>query len=85
MIDQQRMLSNSQVFCATLTAPGVDFDLVRNLLTFCQAREPRPFNGADVNKHIVSAIIGLNEAKTLLAVEPFDCTCRHFFSKAYVA
>jgi len=68
----------SQVFCAAFTTPGIDFDFVRNLLTFRQAGKPRPLNGADVNKDIVSAITGLDKAKTLLAVEPFDSTCRHF-------
>ena len=78
MIDRQRMPSDSQVFCAAFTAPGVNFDFVRNLLTFRQARKPRPFNRADVNEHIVSAVIGLDKAETLLAIEPLDSTCRHF-------
>src|SRR5215469_14990097 len=72
------MSSDSQVFCAAFTAPGVNFDFVRNLLTFRQAGKPRSFNGADVNEHIVSAIMGLDKAKALLAIEPFDSTCRHF-------
>jgi hypothetical protein len=46
-------------------------------LTFRQAGKPRLFNRADVNEYIVSAIIGLDEAKTLLAIEPLDSTCRH--------
>jgi hypothetical protein len=33
-----------------------------------------------VHEHIVSAIAGLNEAKTLLAIEPLDSTCWHFSS-----
>src|SRR5262249_51048848 len=72
------MSSDSQVFGAAFTAPGVNFDFVRNHLTFRQAGKPRSFNGADVNKHIVSTIMGLNKTETLLAIEPFDSTCRHF-------
>jgi hypothetical protein len=83
MIDRQRMSSDSQVFCAAFTAPGVDF--VRNLLTFCQAGKPRSFNRADVNEHIVSAIMGLDKAKALLAIEPFDSTCRHFSSLKHIS
>jgi hypothetical protein len=71
-------LSGPQVFCAALTAPGVNFDFVRKLLTFSQAGKSRAFDGADVNEHIVSAIVGLNKAKTLLAIEPLNCACRHF-------
>jgi hypothetical protein len=77
-IDRQRPLLNPKVFCAAFATPGVYFDFVRNLLTFCQAGKPRPLNGADVNKHIVSTIIGLEKAKALLTVEPLDGTCRHF-------
>src|SRR5262249_51517203 len=51
---------------------------VRNLLAFCQAGKPSAFNGADVNKDVVSAITGLDKAKTLLTVEPFDDACSHF-------
>jgi hypothetical protein len=77
-IDRQRALLNSKVFCAAFATPGVNFDFVGNLLTFRQAGKPRSLNGADVNKYIVSAITGLDKAKTLLTVEPLDRTCRHF-------
>jgi hypothetical protein len=83
--DRQRALLNPQVFRTAFTTPGVNFDFVRNLLTFCQAGKPRPFDGADVNKHIVSAIIGLDKAKTLLAVEPLDGTCRHFLLQSQIS
>jgi hypothetical protein len=66
-----------QIFCAAFTAPGVNFNFVRNLLTFRQAGKARPFDGADVNKHVVSAIVGLDKAETFLTIEPLDDTCRH--------
>jgi hypothetical protein len=77
-VDRQQTLSDPQVFCAAFAAPGVNFDFVRNPLTFCQAGKSRAFNGADVNENIVSAIVGLNKPKTLLAIEPLNSTCRHF-------
>src|SRR5215471_17886615 len=76
-IDQQ-MSSDTQVFCAAFTTPGVNLDFVRNPLTFCQAGKSCSFNGADVNENIISAIVRLNKAKTLPVVEPLDSTCRHF-------
>ena len=84
-VDRQRAPLNPQIFRTALTTLGVNFDFVRNLLTFRQAGKPRPFNRADVNEHIVSAIIGLDEAKTLLAIEPFDSTCRHLLSPKHIS
>ena len=77
-LDRQQTLSDPQVFCAAFTAPGVNFDFVRNPLTFSQAGKSRAFDGTDVNEHIVSAIVGLNKAKTLLAIEPLNSARRHF-------
>jgi hypothetical protein len=83
---RQRAILYSQVFRAAFATLGINFDFVRQLLAFCQAGKPRPFNGADVNKYIISAIIRLDKAKALLAVEPLDGAYRHFlFSKAYLS
>src|SRR6516165_8695963 len=76
-IDRQQALSDPQVFRAAFTTPGVNFDFVRNPLTFCQAGKSCSFNGADVNENIIAAIVGLNKAKTLPVVEPLDRTCWH--------
>jgi hypothetical protein len=84
-IDRQQTLFDPKVFRAAFPALGVNFDFVRNLLTFSQAREPRAFKGADVNKHIGSAIIWLDKAKTFLDVEPLDGTCGHFSSPKHLA
>jgi hypothetical protein len=54
-------------------------------LTFCQAGKSRSFNGADVNEHIVSAIVGLDKSKTLLAIEPLDSTRRHFLPPKHIS
>lgn len=40
-------------------------DVERDPLTFGQSSEPRALNGAEVNEHIISAIILGDKAKTL--------------------
>src|SRR5262249_42559424 len=47
-------------------------------LTFAQRRQPRLFDGADVNEHVTPAIGRLDKAVPLLRVEPFDGAGRHF-------
>jgi hypothetical protein len=76
-IDRQQTLLDPKVFCAAFATLGVNLGFVREPLTFCQTRKPGLLNGADVNKHIVSAIIGLDEAKTLPNIEPLHSTYRH--------
>jgi hypothetical protein len=69
--------SQRQILRADFTPHFVRLDLEIDLLTFGKAGKTRPFNGADVNEHIVSAVIGLDKAKTLLPIKPFHSTCRH--------
>jgi|SRR6516162_3889605 len=38
------------------------------------------FHSANVDENVLATIIWLNEAKTLLAVEPLNNTCRHNLS-----
>jgi hypothetical protein len=68
-IDRQQQTLFDPKVRAAFPALGVNFDFARNLLTFSQARKPRAFKGADVNKHIGSAIIWLDKAKTFRPVE----------------
>jgi hypothetical protein len=37
----------------------------------------RPFDSTDMDKDIFTAVLRLNEAKALLAVEPLYGTCLH--------
>jgi hypothetical protein len=38
-----------------------------------------------VHEHIAAAVIRLDETKAFLAIEPFNCTCRHIlFSEAHM-
>jgi hypothetical protein len=72
--------SNLQIFGAAFAAFGIDLDLKRQLLALSQVGQSGAFYGADMNEYIVAAIIWLNEAKSLLAVEPLDRTCCHNLS-----
>ena len=53
------------------------FELEGELVAFVHRAHARLFNGADVKKHVGSAIIGLNEAIALRGVEPLHCSGRH--------
>jgi hypothetical protein len=46
-------------------------------LTFGKAAQTRTLNGADVNEHILAAIIRLDEAIALCAVAKLHCACGH--------
>jgi hypothetical protein len=52
-------------------------DLVAQFLAFPQAAEPGHLDRRDVHENVFGAVIGLNEAITLLRIEPFDRTNRH--------
>jgi hypothetical protein len=73
-----RGLDQRQIFCTHLAAHLISLDLERDLLTFRQPGQACPFNGADVHEHVIAAIVWLDKAKALLAIEPLDGTCRHF-------
>ena len=51
--------------------------VIADLLAFVQAAQACCFYCADVNEHIISAAVRLDETKTLLRVEPFNCTLSH--------
>jgi hypothetical protein len=51
-------------------AAGVAFHLEAQLLAFMKRRQACALHGQDVHEHVAAAILGLDEAKTLLAVEP---------------
>jgi hypothetical protein len=60
-----------------LARPAIGFDLIRDLLPFRETAQARALNRADVDEHVLSAAVGLNEAVALLLVEPLDCACCH--------
>ena len=52
-------------------------DVEAHSLAFDQHSNAGALNRGDVNEHVLAAAIGLNEAETLLSIEPFDFTVRH--------
>jgi len=76
--------SDPKVFCAALAPLGIGLDLKGDLLAFGQARKPGALDGANMDENIVAAVIRRNEPKSLLAVEPLNCTRRHYFTSFYM-
>ena len=66
-----------------LAAFGDDF--VADLLAFDERAHSGALDRADVNEHIVAAVVRLNESKALLAVKPLHSTCRHFLLQSAYA
>src|SRR5262249_13161838 len=52
-------------------------DFVGDLLTFVEAGQTCPLDGAYVDEHILAAAVGLNEAESLGGVEPLHCAFSH--------
>src|SRR5690349_18408346 len=60
-----------------LGAALVGLDVELDLLAFVQAAQARRFHGRDMDKHVLAAIVGRDEAKTFCAVEEFYGATRH--------
>src|SRR3984885_8371084 len=72
----------AEVFRAGLAAHAVDLRFERKLLAFIERTHAGAFDGADMDEHVVAAVIRLNEAEALCRVEPLNCSGSHFnFSK----
>jgi hypothetical protein len=57
----------------SLPAPSDRDDIDDDGLPFGQTREPRSFESADLDEHILSASLAGDEAEALFGVEPFYC------------
>src|SRR5262245_39482761 len=51
--------------------------IIADLLRFVERRQTSALDGADMDEHVLRAIIRLDEAEALLGIEPFDFACRH--------
>jgi len=51
--------------------------LVRDLLTFAEIAHSGALDSADVDENVLTAIIRLDEAKTLGRIKPLNCAGRH--------
>jgi hypothetical protein len=69
-----------QLVSRRLAAAAIDGKFVTDLLAFREAKQPCALNRADVNEHIRSAGLRLDEAEAFLGVEPFYDTGLHDMS-----
>ena len=78
-------LSQREILSADLAPHLVGLELEVDLLAFSETCKTSPLDRADVNEHIVAAVVRLNESKALLAVKPLYSTCRHFLLQSAYA
>jgi hypothetical protein len=64
------------------TLPGSPIlrQLIGELLAFAQIRHAGAFNRADMDEHVLAAIIGLDKSKAFLHVKPFHSSDAHTMS-----
>src|SRR4029450_4498022 len=48
-----------------------------HLLALVERAEPGPFHGRDMDEHVLTSTLRLNEAVAFGRVEPLDCSSRH--------
>jgi hypothetical protein len=60
-----------------LPGAAVLLNLIVDLLAVSQGRETSAFDSRDMDENVRPPIVGLNESKTLAAVEPLHCSGRH--------
>jgi hypothetical protein len=68
-------LDGAQIGCRGLSALGHNVE--RDFLSLVEAAHPGAFDSADVDEHVLAAVIRLDEAEALLAVEPLYGSLRH--------
>jgi hypothetical protein len=71
----ERRLDGAQIGCRGLSALGHNVE--RDFLSLVEAAHPGAFDSADVDEHVLAAVIWLDEAEALLAVEPLYGSLRH--------
>jgi hypothetical protein len=64
-----------QVACRGLSA--LSHNVERDFLSLVEAMQPGPFHSADVDEHVLAAVIRLDEPEAFLAVEPLYGSLRH--------
>jgi hypothetical protein len=70
-------LDGAQVLGSRLAASAVCDDVEGHLLAFAKAAHAGAFDRADMNEDILAAVLRLNEAEALLAVEPLYSSPDH--------
>jgi len=64
------LCGGGQIVSGGLAGLPVMNDLIGELLSLAEIRHARPFDGTDVDKYVLAAIIRLDEAEALDAVKP---------------
>ena len=77
-------LGCAQILGCRFAGPAVCNDIKRNLLSLVEGAHAGAFDGADMNENVLASLVRLNEAKTLLAVEPLHSSRIHGRSSSYV-
>src|SRR5579863_6451524 len=72
-----RTSSDLQVARRRASGALIGDNLVSDFLPFVEVPKPGALDGADVDEHVLAAIIGLDEAEALRCVEPFDGSSSH--------
>ncbi len=72
-----RLTCGAQIVGRGFARATISNDLVADLLAFTQSPKAGPFDGADVNEHVVSTIVRLNEAEALGRVKPLHGSHAH--------
>src|SRR3954454_3087198 len=67
-----------KAFRRAFAATRIAHDLEGNLLTFLEAADTGTLHSGNMNENILGAVIRLDEAITLGAIEPFHCASGHF-------
>lgn len=76
--DQKRGgLGSLKVFGRALARTFVRYEVVCDLLAFAEVGHACALDGGDVNKHVLGAVGGLNEAEAFCGVEEFNDTTVH--------
>ena len=70
-------LSGLQIIRRGFAGPSIGDDVVGDFLSLVEAVKSGALDGADVHEDILASVIGLDEAKTFLAVEPLHGSLRH--------
>ena len=70
-------LHRLQIFRGRLAGLAVHHDFEGNALTFPQLAEAGAFDGADMDEHVLTTTLGLDESIALLRVEPLHGTVVH--------
>jgi hypothetical protein len=68
---------SAQISGRTLTGSAIGDEIKGDFLALVEAIHPCTLNGADVNEHVLASVGRLNEAKSLLAVEPLYDPLHH--------